>query len=87
MPPYYPVFLDLRGRRCVVIGGGPIGEEKVERLVDFGADVVVFSPKVTRAVRAMAEEGPAGVAQPAVQEWGPGRRVHCDRGRQPRTAT
>ena len=57
MPPYYPVFLDLRGRRCVVIGGGPPGEEKVERLVDFGADVVVFSPKVTRAVRAMAEEG------------------------------
>ena len=57
VPPYYPVFLDLRGRRCVVIGGGPIGEEKVERLVDFGADVVVFSPKVTRAVRAMAEEG------------------------------
>ena len=57
MPPYYPVFLDLRERRCVVIGGGPIGEEKVERLVDFGADVVVFSPSVTRKVRAMAEEG------------------------------
>ena len=28
--------------------------------------------------------GTAGVAQPAVQEWGPGRRFHCDRGRQPR---
>ena len=51
------MFLDLRGRRCVVIGGGPTGEEKVERLVDFGADVVVFSPKVTRTVRTMAEEG------------------------------
>ena len=49
--------MDLRGRRCVVIGGGPTGEEKVERLVDFGADVVVFSPKVTRKVRAMDEEG------------------------------
>ncbi len=57
MPPYYPVFLDLRGRRCVVIGGGPIGAEKVDRLVDFGADVLVFSPAVTRAVRAMADEG------------------------------
>ena len=57
MPAYYPVFLDLRGRRCVVIGGGAIGEEKVERLVDFGAEVVVYSLEVTPAVRALSEDG------------------------------
>ncbi len=57
MPAYYPVFLDLRGRRCVVIGGGAVGEEKVGRLVEFGADVVVYSPQVTPAVRALADEG------------------------------
>ena len=54
MPAYYPVFLDVRGRRCVVFGGGDVGQEKVERLVDYGADAVVISPKVTGAVRQMA---------------------------------
>ena len=57
MPVYYPVFLDIRGRRCVVIGGGSTGEEKVERLVDFGADVDVYSLEVTAAVKAWSSEG------------------------------
>ncbi len=57
MPVYYPVFLDIRGRRCVVIGGGAIGEEKVERLVDFGADVAVYSLEVTFAVKAWSSKG------------------------------
>ena len=46
MPAYYPVFLDIRDRRCVVIGGGDIGEEKVVRLLDYGAKVVVVSPEI-----------------------------------------
>ena len=57
MPGYYPVFLDVRGRRCIVIGGGDIGQEKAERLVDYGADVLVVSPDATDAVGAMAAEG------------------------------
>ena len=51
MPAYYPVFLDLRDRRCVVIGGGDAGEEKIERLLDFGARVEVISPEITKALR------------------------------------
>ena len=57
MPPYYPVFLDIRGRRCVVIGGGELGEEKVDRLVDYGADTVVIAPSLTENLRAMAGRG------------------------------
>jgi precorrin-2 dehydrogenase/sirohydrochlorin ferrochelatase len=57
VPAYYPVFLDVRGRRCIVIGGGDHGQEKAERLVDYGADVVVVSPDATDAVRAMAADG------------------------------
>ena len=51
MPAYYPVYLDLRGRKCVVIGGGFIGQEKVERLIEFGADVVIYAQEVTSKVR------------------------------------
>ena len=46
MPAYYPVFLDVRDRRCVVIGGGDLGEEKAARLLDYGASVVVIAPEV-----------------------------------------
>ena len=55
MPAYYPVYLDLRDRRCVVIGGGQVGEEKVARLLDCGANVTVISPQVTDGLRALAE--------------------------------
>ena len=55
MPAYYPVFLDLRDRRCVVIGGGDMGEEKVERLLDFGARIEVISPEINPAVRSRVD--------------------------------
>ena len=41
---YYPVYLDLRGKRCAVIGGGEIGERKVEGLLDGSAEVTLISP-------------------------------------------
>ena len=55
MPAYYPVFLDLRDRRCVVIGGGDLGEEKAVRLLDCGANVTVISPDVTEGLRALVD--------------------------------
>ena len=39
---YYPVFLDLRGQRCVVIDGGPAAAEKARGLREAGADVRVI---------------------------------------------
>lgn len=55
MPLYYPIFLDLRGRKVVVIGGGELGQEKVTRLLPYGADVVVVSQEVTVEVSRLAE--------------------------------
>lgn len=53
----YPLFVDLRGRRCVVVGGGLLAEAKVAALVECGADVVVISPQLTARLRAWVEEG------------------------------
>ena len=47
---YYPVALDLAGRRCVVIGGGPLAEQKVLGLHEAGARVTVISPSLTPAL-------------------------------------
>jgi len=41
---YYPVFWDIRGKKCVVIGGGEVAARKVGRLLDCGAKVCVVSP-------------------------------------------
>lgn len=57
MPRYYPAFIDVRGRDCVVIGGGDLGEEKVVKLLECDAGVVVISADVTDRVRELAESG------------------------------
>jgi precorrin-2 dehydrogenase/sirohydrochlorin ferrochelatase len=44
-PRYYPVFLDLRGKRVVVVGGGTIARHKVDALLDAGAAVTVVAPE------------------------------------------
>ena len=44
---YYPVFLNLEGKRCVVVGGGDVAERKVLALLDSGASVTVISPELT----------------------------------------
>ncbi len=48
---FYPVYLNLTGRRCVVIGGGVIGERKAQGLLDADAAVTVVSPTLTPALR------------------------------------
>lgn len=47
-PRYLPVGLDLRGKDCLVIGGGSVGTRKAATLAHVGAIVTVVSPTVTR---------------------------------------
>lgn len=44
-PPRFPLFVDLTGRRCVVVGCGRIGAHRAEVLLRYGADVVVVAPE------------------------------------------
>ncbi len=61
--PQYPVFLDLRRRPAIVIGGGEVAERKVRSLAASGAKVRVISPEVTPGLKAMAREGKIRLAQ------------------------
>lgn len=45
-PVYYPVYLDLRGRRVLVVGGGSVAARKVRALVECGASVTVVAPEI-----------------------------------------
>ena len=53
---YYPVNLDVQGRRCLVVGGGRVGTRKVGTLNQCGARVVVVSPDVSQTVLRLADE-------------------------------
>jgi len=57
---YYPIFLNLAGRRCVVVGGGSVAERKIEALLQVGATVTVISPSLTKTLESRAEEGKIG---------------------------
>ncbi len=54
---FYPAFLDLRGRRAVVVGGGAVAEQKVAGLVEAGARVTVISPALTWKLEDLAAQG------------------------------
>jgi precorrin-2 dehydrogenase/sirohydrochlorin ferrochelatase len=47
---YYPVFLDLKGKKAVVVGGGRVAERKIASLVRAGALVTVISPTLTKSL-------------------------------------
>lgn len=57
MAAYYPVFLDLKDKHCVIIGGGKVGEHKIRPLLDCGANVTVISPEVTEEIQEAADNG------------------------------
>ncbi len=57
MSPLYPAFLNLAGRRCVVVGGGAVAARKVRGLVGANADVVVVAPATDPAIDALEASG------------------------------
>jgi siroheme synthase-like protein len=57
---YYPVSLNIRGRRCVVVGGGQVALRKVAVLLEHGAHVEVVSPNLCSELASLAEKKEIG---------------------------
>ena len=53
---YYPVSLDIQNRKCLVVGGGPVGTRKVMTLLECGAVVTVVSSDVAEELLELAEK-------------------------------
>jgi len=56
MTSLFPMFVKLASRRCLVVGGGPIAEGKVEGLLTSEATVMVIAPEVTDTIAAWTRE-------------------------------
>src|SRR3712207_2043405 len=55
--PFYIACLRLSGRRCLVVGGGDVGLEKVEGLLACDGDVTLVSPDAIEPLQDLAREG------------------------------
>jgi siroheme synthase-like protein len=55
--PFYIACLKLSGRRCLVVGGGDVGLEKVEGLLACDGDVTLVAPEAIPQLVALAAEG------------------------------
>ncbi len=54
---YYPAYLDIQNRNCLVVGGGTVGTRKVATLLDCGANVTVISPIASQKLQDFATSG------------------------------
>ena len=63
MSDYYPIFLNIRGKKCVVVGGGEVAERKVRGLVGHKALILVISPHISAGLAELASQGLIEVAR------------------------
>jgi precorrin-2 dehydrogenase/sirohydrochlorin ferrochelatase len=52
----FPLFLKLKGRKCLVVGAGTIGQSKIASLLDAGAAVQVVAPRATAKIQEWARK-------------------------------
>ena len=51
--PYFPIFIDLCGKPCLIVGGGAVAARKAEKLLPYGPVLTVVAPEVCDALDAM----------------------------------
>lgn len=54
---YYPAFLNLTQKNCVVVGGGKVAERKIKQLLQSGADITIISPRLTLGLKKLLSAG------------------------------
>jgi len=53
----FPFFIELKGKKCVVIGGGKVASRKIEILSKFNGDIVVISPEISDEIKVLKDFG------------------------------
>ena len=53
---YFPLFIDLTGRRVLVVGGGAVAERRVRALLPFGCSLTVVAPAVSPGILELADQ-------------------------------
>lgn len=51
---YFPMFLDITGKKILIVGAGTIATRRAEALLEFGPDITVVAPVVSERIRKLA---------------------------------
>lgn len=54
---HFPIFLDLKDRPCIVIGGGAVATRKTQNLLKADAKVIVISPEISSDIKQLSSDG------------------------------
>ncbi|MFZ7110118.1 MAG: precorrin-2 dehydrogenase/sirohydrochlorin ferrochelatase family protein [Desulfatiglandales bacterium] len=54
---YYPILLDLKGKKALVVGGGKVARRKIDTLLEYGARVHVIAKELNDTLREYADGG------------------------------
>jgi siroheme synthase-like protein len=63
--PYFPLFVNLAGRFCLLVGGGAVAARKAQALIDFGASLTVVDPEPSENIRSLERQGLLGIRERA----------------------
>ena len=53
---YFPLFVSLEGKRCLVVGGGKVAFRKAKAMAEYGAEVVVVAEKFCEEMLELLKE-------------------------------
>ncbi|TYQ18071.1 UNVERIFIED_CONTAM: precorrin-2 dehydrogenase/sirohydrochlorin ferrochelatase [Acetivibrio alkalicellulosi] len=54
--PYFPFFINIKGKCCLVVGGGEVATRKVKALIEFGPQIKVISPEAKQYIIELSKE-------------------------------
>ncbi|MDE6313829.1 MAG: bifunctional precorrin-2 dehydrogenase/sirohydrochlorin ferrochelatase [Lachnospiraceae bacterium] len=65
---YFPLFVSLKGKKCLIIGSGDIGTRRAAALSEFQCDVQVIAPEISEAMKRLQDAGKVQVSVRKYQE-------------------
>ena len=65
---FFPLFIDMDGRKVLIAGGGNVAERRIKVLLDFGADITVISPEISEYIENAASLGTIRLLKRKYQE-------------------
>ena len=55
--PFFPLLVNLCGRKCLVVGAGKVAAGKIDGLLNHGAKIVVIAPRAVGSIKKQAQKG------------------------------
>lgn len=55
---FYPLFLNIKDKKCVIVGGGEVSYRKIKGILNCGAKIIVISPEFNKKILRIAKDKP-----------------------------